>query len=97
MRLPFREDPSQLEESYNNALKRLRAMERKFTSPLIKDRYTTFMEEYEALEHMCKIEEDDINITKCYLPHHAVMNEEKSMTKLIVLFDASSRTSQRSH
>ena len=82
MRLPFREDSSQLGESYNNALKRLRAMERKFSKySLIKSRYTTFMEEYEALKYMCKIEEDNLNVTKCYLPHHAVMNEEKKHDK----------------
>ena len=93
VRLPFRKDPNQLGESYDNSVKRLRAVERKFVKhPIIKERYTAFMEEYESLNHMSKIEQDDANKVKCYLPHHAVINEERSTTKIRVVFDASSKT-----
>jgi len=50
------------------------------------------MDEYKSLNHMSEIERDDISVTRCYLPHHAVINEEKSTTKIQVVFDASSRT-----
>lgn len=90
-RLPFREDPTQLRESYDNAFKRIRSIERKFVRcPLIKNRYITFMEKYESLNHISKINQDDVSGVKCYLPHHAVINDEKSTTKIRVVFEASS-------
>lgn len=93
VRLPFRKDPSQLGESYDKTLKSLRSIERKLTKYLlIKDSYTAFMEEYETLRHVDRIEENDPTVTKCYLPHHAVNDEERITTKLRVVFDTSSRT-----
>ncbi|XP_015606511.1 uncharacterized protein LOC107273145 [Cephus cinctus] len=68
VRLPCRNDPSKLGESY------------------------AFMCEYENLEHMSIVKEDSDFKTKNYLPHHAVMDEEKETTKLRVVFEASSST-----
>ncbi|XP_067214199.1 uncharacterized protein [Linepithema humile] len=93
VRLPLRENPDQLGESYDIAFKRLRSIERKFIKdPLIKERYTTFMKDYESLNHMGRGEMNEKGIPANYLPHHAVLKEESATTKLRVVFDASSHT-----
>ncbi|XP_037809281.1 uncharacterized protein LOC119602029 [Lucilia sericata] len=96
VRLPFKHKP-ELGISYNAALRRLQAMERKFKSNVIlKDSYSEFMREYLNMGHMELIPKDEINRPAAeiyYLPHHAVLKDSSITTKLRVVFDGSSKTS----
>jgi len=90
--LPFNEDPSVLDESKTSALKRLQSMEHRFRKDReLHDKYIAFME-YIKLGHMSILSSTG-NPTVNYLPHHAVMKEALTSTKLRVVFDASSPTS----
>jgi len=42
------------------------------------------MQEYEALGHMERVNNEEIEIDgkTCYLPHHALFNENSAMTKV---------------
>ncbi|XP_018400334.1 PREDICTED: uncharacterized protein LOC108777851 [Cyphomyrmex costatus] len=69
-------------------------MERKFTkSPEIKQQYKIFMQEYEELNHMTEVSNQEDSRTSLYLPHHAVVKPDSVTTKLRVVFDASCPTS----
>lgn len=87
--LPFREDPSILGESKTSALKRLHSMERRFQRD--SELYVNFMEEYINLGHMSVLRNSDDKKVH-YLPHHAVIKEASTSTKLRVVFDASDPT-----
>ncbi|XP_075162693.1 uncharacterized protein LOC142235322 [Haematobia irritans] len=84
-------------ESYNAALRRLRAMERKFETNLnFKVSYCEFMREYISMGHMQLIPDEEINRPNSemfYLPHHAVIRDTSITTKLRVVFDGSSKSS----
>jgi hypothetical protein len=71
-------------------------MERRFQKdPVLKKEYVTFMTEYEKLNHMTHINENEaIEVPghMCYIPHHCVRNENSQTTKLRVVFDASTKT-----
>jgi hypothetical protein len=68
-------------------LKRLSALEWRFISnPLLKEAYNQFMNEYLALGHMSKVEHSDDTIPHFYMPHHGVINEASSTTKLATIF-----------
>lgn len=95
--LPIVQGSGTFGNSINNATKRLYAMERKF--PRIHDfkiLYNEFMREYELLGHMTKLDieqRDSIDFAHIfYLPHHAVLNESSSTTKLRVVFDGSCKS-----
>lgn len=92
--LPFNAEEIEqfLGSSRNSAFIRLQHMEKKFrTNPEFHQRYTDFMNEYENLGHMTL---DPTNSTDGYVtPHHAVLRESSSTTKLRVVFDASCETS----
>ncbi|XP_065094995.1 uncharacterized protein LOC135716231 [Ochlerotatus camptorhynchus] len=96
VRLPMNDSKQQLGDSLTAAVRRLRAMERKFeTDSSFKERYVGFMQEYQDLGHMELIPETEIlvNCTKSYyLPHHGVVKEDSTTTKLRVVFDASCAT-----
>ncbi|XP_070527727.1 uncharacterized protein [Cardiocondyla obscurior] len=94
VRLPFRDNKAQLGRSRKIALRRLNYLEKKFyREPNLRELYTNFMREYISLNHMTKLTKD-LNLTSAvYLPHHGVMRESSTTTKLRVVFDASARTS----
>jgi hypothetical protein len=73
-------------------------MEKKFERDKdLKEEYVKFMEEYENLGHMERIQENEMEIVgkTCYLPHHAIRKESSTSTKLRVIFDASCKNADR--
>ncbi|XP_048004299.1 uncharacterized protein LOC125240447 [Leguminivora glycinivorella] len=91
VKLPFRDEPTCKGNSREIAVKRLHTLERKFSrDPTFKARYSEVIREYEQLGHMVPVTESDRKTKEgIYLPHHAVIREDKVTTKVRVVFDAS--------
>jgi hypothetical protein len=90
--LPFRQNPQTLGHSRELALKRFTFLESRLAkNPEIKIQYQNFMSEYINLNHMIVGNEDDAS--GYYLPHHSIVKESSTTTKLRVVFDASAKTS----
>ncbi|XP_047020044.1 uncharacterized protein LOC124630274 isoform X2 [Helicoverpa zea] len=88
VRIPFKESPDVLGESYTQAERRFYALEKRLQrSPDYKLLYTNFMQEYLDLGHMSPVSSYE---HPCYfMPHHGVFREHSTTTKLRVVFDAS--------
>ncbi|XP_055590993.1 uncharacterized protein LOC129743074 [Uranotaenia lowii] len=86
---------SRLGGSRDIAYRRLLGTERRFARDTeLKRQYMEFMEEYHQLGHMRKVPAEDIgNFRRCFLPHHPVIKEASTTTKVRVVFDASCKTS----
>ena len=98
VRLPFKTDVSHLGRSDHIALKQFHSLENRLNNkPQLKSDYIKFMQEYTDLGHMQLItNSSDVNVNKqysYYLPHHAVVKESSSTTRVRVVFNASSKTS----
>lgn len=95
VRLPFREEDPQCKygNSRDIAIKRFHLLENRFKkNPEIKTRYSEVIHEYLDLGHMHRVPANEVNSNEAvYLPHHAVIREDKSTTKVRVVFDASSK------
>lgn len=94
VRLPFKPQHEPISSSVNIAVQRLQTMERKFTkNSSFQQKYCDFMDEFLMLDHMEKIPPHQIQNNRCfYLPHHAVLKESSTSTKLRVVFDASANS-----
>ncbi|XP_037822009.1 uncharacterized protein LOC119610737 [Lucilia sericata] len=82
-----------LNNNHTNAYNRLLHLERRFASqPQFCERYMAFMREYESLCHMSRVGSypDNVPENGFMLPHHGVLKEESTTTKLRVVFDGSS-------
>ncbi|XP_053698821.1 uncharacterized protein LOC128745769 [Sabethes cyaneus] len=92
VRYPKKPDfESILGESKPAAMRRFELLERRLQrNPLLKDDYHQFMREYLSLGHMQLIKEDEEHNSRAnYLPHHPVIKEASSTTKVRVVFDGS--------
>ncbi|CAH2084595.1 unnamed protein product [Euphydryas editha] len=95
VRLPFATDDPKCQ--YGNtevrAVKRLENLERKLSKDLkLREEYNRVMSEYLSMDHMRLVSESELQKSKAvYLPHHAVVREDKDTTKVRVVFDASSK------
>uniref|UniRef100_A0A2A4JM97 Uncharacterized protein n=1 Tax=Heliothis virescens TaxID=7102 RepID=A0A2A4JM97_HELVI len=91
VRIPLKCSPDVLGESFLRAKHCLSSLERRFKSqPELSKMYNNFMVEYESLGHMSKC--TSVEPSGNYLPHHGVLRESSSTTKLRVVFNASSTT-----
>ena len=93
--IPFNDRIVELGESKSQAESRLLSIERKLTrNPTLRLQYQQFMQEYEALGHMTRLDDLSVGIEQnYYLPHHAVCRDTSTTTKLRVVFDGSAKTS----
>ncbi|XP_065091282.1 uncharacterized protein LOC135712252 [Ochlerotatus camptorhynchus] len=95
VRLPIKKDVlAKLTDNRRTALRRFHMLESRLSRDVnLKQQYDSFMEEYLSLGHMQQVYEHEHPPTPCYhLPHHAVVREESSTTKVRVVFDASCKT-----
>ncbi|XP_075150765.1 uncharacterized protein LOC142224874 [Haematobia irritans] len=94
--LPFK-NCEELGSSRNIAMAQFYRMERKLMrTPDIKELYDKTILEYLELGHMRKITPHEIAKTpNYYLPHHAVIKPDRLTTKLRVVFNASSPSSNK--
>lgn len=95
--IPLKEHPRVLGDSYNMAKQRFLSLERRFSrDPVFKERYIAFMREYERLGHMTENSESTYTHSDSsvhyFLPHHGVIKESSSTTRLRAVFDGSATT-----
>lgn len=93
--LPFKAPVTSIGETRSAALKRLTQIERRFErNKTYRERYIQFMREYLELNHMSLVKPNNDDSNKCiiYLPHHGVVKETSSTTKLRIVFDASNKS-----
>lgn len=95
--MPLKRDPCELGDSYVMAKTRFLSLERKFQrDPIFKEKYLNFMKEYEQLGHMTEdtalFSKRCSNAVNYYLPHHGVIRDSSTTTKLRTVFDASAVT-----
>lgn len=101
VRLPFRHlyDPTTapIGRSRDIAIKGLLCLERRFLkNPQLKEEYSKSINEYLTLGRMKPTASTEVEfdgrISSAYLPHHAVIRESSTSTRLRVVFDASRPT-----
>lgn len=95
--LPFKDEKQspaqQCGETKQMAVSRFLQLERKLkTNPKLKTEYKEVIDEYLQLGHMTLAEDNEENAV--YLPHHAIVREDKVTTKVRVVFDASAKGSK---
>ncbi|XP_073944620.1 uncharacterized protein [Choristoneura fumiferana] len=99
VRLPFKDAHEEnLGDARQIAVHRLKNMEKRFAhQPAFKKDYTDFIEQYQALNHMEDVNPQEKPRHRPYiLPHHAIVRQASTTTKLRVVFDGSAKPSDGS-
>lgn len=90
--IPFK-DNFKLGNSKQKAVQRFLSLERRLQrEPHVKEMYNNFMLEYQELGHMTKVNSNSEDNIGYFLPHHHIIREESTTTKLRVVFDGSQKT-----
>lgn len=81
---PLKESPDVLGDSYNMAKRRFLSLERRLARDShLKQLYVDFIDEYINLGHMFEYNNQSADSSfSNYLPHHGVLKESSSTTKL---------------
>ena len=91
--IPFKKDHLQLGDSKAVAIKRFYSLERRLQrEPELKNSYIQFMNEYVTLNHMTKINSSNLSSPQYFLPHHPIIRNSSTTTKVRVVFDGSQKT-----
>lgn len=89
--LPWKDNAYNLSKNYDNALNRLKSMTRRFQrNDSLYNQYNNVMCEYLAEGIIEKVDDLKMEHPVYYMPHHPVIRENRSITKMLVVFDASS-------
>ncbi|XP_072943519.1 uncharacterized protein [Epargyreus clarus] len=91
VRLPFRNGTPEVTASREIAEKRLKLLENRLNkNKTMKATYQEVIEEYLHLDHMEVVPKNEIDNDKSiYLPHHAVVKNDRQTTKVRIVYDAS--------
>ena len=89
--LLWKEDNHELESNFDKAQYRLKCLENRLEkNPNLKTDYNKVFEEYRELDIIEKVPESELNNDHVfYLPHHAVVKENRTSTKVRPVFDGS--------
>ncbi|XP_076301926.1 uncharacterized protein LOC143220071 [Lasioglossum baleicum] len=87
-------EPPSFHDTHRSAQKMLDNMERRFNrDSVFKQAYCEFMQDYIATAHMSVIATSHLDLHNCcFLPHHGVLKESSSTTKLRTVFNGSMKT-----
>ena len=92
--MPRKENYDIVDHSKQTALNRLYSLESRLArQPLVREQYNSFMNEYEALDHMevvTREEDENYSYETNYLSHHPVWKDEVKKEKIRVVFNGSS-------
>lgn len=99
VRLPFKNGPPiEVGSSRETAALLLSKLEQRLQkNPDVANQYAEFLREYNSMGHMESVSDNiETNFPPVYIPHHPVLRESSSTTKLRVVFNASCKTSNGS-
>lgn len=93
--LPLKKSADCLGGSRSQAEKMFYSLERRLLrNPSLREQYVTFMQEYKDLNHMTLLQSDSsLPKVEYFMPHHGVLRNDSLTTKLRVVFNASSPSS----
>lgn len=90
VRLPFKCPTVEVDNSFEIAKGRLYSLERRLKKANLQQKYNAVIKEYIDLNYMTLVHKEDLNNKNAvYLPHHAVVREDKNTSKVRPVFDAS--------
>ncbi|XP_058456567.1 uncharacterized protein LOC131433964 [Malaya genurostris] len=95
VRLPIKQNIlANLSDNRNTAIRRFYALERQLNLDReLGEQHKCFLDEYYALHHMQRVvNPHEITVPCFHLPHHAVVRDSSSTTKVRVVFDASCKS-----
>ncbi|XP_024886699.1 uncharacterized protein LOC112464122 [Temnothorax curvispinosus] len=97
VRLPFKNGPPHIGDTFQKASFLYSKMERRLSQkPEIAAQYHDFLTEYESMGHMEEVRDDEPSrYPPVYIPHHFVLRESSTTTKLRVVFNASSKSDDK--
>ncbi|XP_071581338.1 uncharacterized protein [Temnothorax nylanderi] len=97
VRLPFKNGPPRVGDTFRKASFLYSNMERQLARKLeIAAQYHDFLREYESMGHMESVRADERPpYPPIYIPHHFVLRESSTTTKLRVVFNASSASTDK--
>lgn len=89
--IPLKDKDYDFGNTRQTAERRLEQLEKRLDKDKdLKEEYTKVLMEYSDLEHMEKIDDKEEDTKKkFYMPHHAVIRQDKTTSKLRIVFDAS--------
>ncbi|XP_044005614.1 uncharacterized protein LOC122850549 [Aphidius gifuensis] len=93
VRYQFKKPVDTFGNSFELALRMLHNQEKRMVkNPTLQQAYCEFMTEYESQGHMVKASPVEDHSKCYYLPHHSVIKESSTSTKLRVVFNGSQKT-----
>ncbi|XP_055714786.1 uncharacterized protein LOC129808906 [Phlebotomus papatasi] len=91
--LPFNKDSNSLENNMSAACRRFHNLERRLNkNPALKIEYGNIIREYLSLAIVEIVPLNELESPSFYLPHHCVIKEQSSSTKVRIVFNASAKS-----
>ena len=94
---PWKNKHPQLPSNFDISLMRLKSLLKKLLAdPKLAEKYKAVLVEQEKLQMIEKVPTDATAELIHYIPHHPVLREDRTTTKVRIVFDASARQSKQS-
>lgn len=92
--LPFKDPPEILGDSYHVASRRFLILEKRLNASLfLRQNYNNVIMDYLEKDYLSPVNPDRLLESSYYIPHHSVLRDDKTTTKLRIVLDASCKTS----